>query len=191
MKKIKLKIAVIALAAILLTFYTQASLAYYTTIGRATNVVTTGDIRFIIHETTNQGTPFPEEGVYIVPGDIVSKQVTIESDCEQPFYLRVKLVYGVDGTALSAEECFRVNINEAHWQLVDGWYYYKGVVEPGQTTPHVFSQVEIVGSEVDNSYLGKTLTLSVVAQGVQSVHNPVNGTNTYEASGWPAEGGTA
>ena len=191
MKKIKLKIAVIALAAILLTFYTQASLAYYTTIGRATNVVTTGDIRFIIHETTNQGTPFPEEGVYIVPGDIVSKQVTIESDCEQPFYLRVKLVYGVDGTALSAEECFRVNINEAHWQLVDGWYYYKGVVEPGQTTPHVFSQVEIVGSEVDNSYLGKTLTLSVVTQGVQSVHNPVNGTNTYEASGWPAEGGTA
>ena len=191
MKKIKLKIAVIALAAILLTFCTQASLAYYTTIGRATNVVTTGDIRFIIHETTDQGTPFPEEGVYIVPGDIVSKQVTIESDCEQPFYLRVKLVYGVDGTALSAEECFRVNINEAHWQLVDGWYYYKGVVEPRQTTPHVFSQVEIVGSEVDNSYLGKTLTLSVVAQGVQSVHNPVNGTNTYEASGWPAEGGTA
>ena len=187
----KSKLLLIALAAILATVLTQPTLAYYTTIGRATNVVTTGDIRFIIHETTNQGTPFPEEGVYIVPGDIVSKQVTIESDCEQPFYLRVKLVYGVDGTALSAEECFRVNINEAHWQLVDGWYYYKGVVEPGQTTPHVFSQVEIVGSEVDNSYLGKTLTLSVVAQGVQSVHNPVNGTNTYEASGWPAEGGTA
>lgn len=190
MKKIKLKLAVISLVAILLTFFTQASLAYYTTIGRATNVVTTGDIRFIIHETTDQGTPFPEEGVYIVPGDVVSKQVTIESDCEQPFYLRVKLVYGVDGEALSTEECFRVNVNEDHWQLVDGWYYYKGIVEPGQTTPYVFSQVEIVGSEVDNSYLGKTLTLSVVAQGVQSVHNPVNGTNTYEASGWPAEGGT-
>ena len=184
MKRIKLKLTVISLVAILLTFFTQASLAFYTTIGRATNVVTTGEIRYIIHETTDQGTPFPEEGVYIVPGDVVSKQVTIESDCDQPFYLRVKLVYGVDEQELSSDECFRVNIN------VDGWYYYKGTVEPGQTTPYVFSQVEIVGSEVDNSYLGKTLTLSVVAQGVQSAHNPVNGTNTYEASGWPEEGGT-
>ena len=189
MKRIKLKMTVISLVAILLTFFTQTSLAFYTTIGRATNVVTTGEIRFIIHETTDQGTPFPEEGVYIVPGDVVSKQVSVESACEQPFYLRVKLVYGVDEQELTSEECFRVNINEEYWQLVDGWYYYKDVVQPGQTTPYVFSQVEIVGSEVDNSYLGKTLTLSVVAQGVQSVHNPVNGTNTYEASGWPEEGG--
>lgn len=191
MKRIKLKLTVISLVAILLTFFTQASLAFYTTIGRATNVVTTGEIRFIIHETTDQGTPFPEEGVYIVPGDVVSKQVTVESDCEQPFYLRVKLVYGVDEQELSSEECFLVNINQEYWQLVDGWYYYKGIVEPGQTTPYVFSQVEIVGSKVDNSYLGKTLTLSVVAQGVQSAHNPVTGTNTYEASGWPEEGGGA
>lgn len=191
MHRIKLKMAVVSLVAILLTFFTQTSLAYYTTIGRATNVVTMGDIRFIIHETTDQGTPFPEEGVYIVPGDIVSKQVTIESDCEQPFYLRVKLVYGVDEQVLPDEECFRVNINSEHWQLVDGWYYYKETVEPGQTTPYIFSQVEIVGDKVDNTYLGKTLTLSVVAQGVQSVHNPVTGTNTYEASGWPEEGGGA
>ena len=191
MNKIKLRVVVISMVSILLTFFTQTSLAYYTTIGRATNVVTTGDIRFIIHETTDQGTPFPEEGVYIVPGDVVSKQVTIESDCEQPFYLRVKLVYGVAGQELPAEECFRVNINTDDWQLVDGWYYYKGIVEPGQTTPYVFSQVEIVGDKVDNAYLGKTLTLSVLAQGVQSVHNPVNGTNTFEAAGWPEEGGGA
>ena len=191
MHKIKLRVVVISMVAILLTFFTQASLAYYTTIGRATNVVTTGDIRFIIHETTDQGTPFPEEGVYIMPGDVVSKRVTIESACEQPFYLRVKLVYGVDGQELSADECFRVNINTNDWQYVDGWYYYKGIVDPGQTTPYVFSQVEIVGDKVDNAYLGKTLTLSVLAQGVQSVHNPVTGTNTFEASGWPEEGGGA
>lgn len=187
MQKMKLRLTVLSLVAILLTFFTQASLAYYTTIGRATNVVTTGDIRFIIHETTDQGTPFPEEGVYIVPGDIVSKQVTIQSDCEHPFYLRVKLVYGVSGQTLPDEDCFKVNINNTHWQYVDGWYYYNETVEPGQTTPCVFSQVEIVGEKVDNSYLGKTLTLSVVAQAVQSEHNPVNGSNTYEASGWPEE----
>ena len=55
------------------------------------------------------------------------------------------------------------------------------------TTPDVFTTVEIVGSKVDNAFLGKTLTLTVKAQAVQSKNNPVNGTDTYLASGWPAE----
>lgn len=185
--KIKIKISVIALVAILLTFMSQATLAYYSTVGKATNVVTSGNIQFIIHEMTDQGTPFPEEGVYILPGDVVSKEVSIESDCAHPFYLRVKIVYGVNSQELSAEDCFKLNINEEYWELHDGWYYYKEIVEPGETTPNVFSHVEIVGSKVDNSYIGKTLTLSVVAHAVQSENNPISGNNTYTASGWPKE----
>ena len=187
MGKTKLKFLTIAFIAIVLTFNTQCTLAYYSTVGKATNVVTSGNIQFIIHEKTDQGTEFPEQGVYIVPGDIVSKEVSIESDCEHPFYSRVKVVYGVDSQELSADECFKLNINEEYWQLVDGWYYYKGIVKPGETTPNVFSHVEIVGSKVDNNYLGKTLTLSVVAHAVQSENNPVNGTDTFTASGWPQE----
>lgn len=191
MRQIKLKMAVLSVTAILLTFFSQASLAYYTTIGRATNVVTTGDIRFIIHETTDQGTSFPQEGVYVMPGDVVSKQVTVESDCQHPFYLRVKIVCGVNEETLPDAECFRLNINEEYWQPVDGWYYYKDVVRPGESTPYIFSQVEIVGQQVDNAYLGKTLTLSVAAQAVQSENNPITGTNTFEASGWPEEGSSS
>lgn len=185
--KIKLKMFSIALVAMILTFSTQGTLAYYSTVGKATNVVTSGSIQFIIHEMTDQGTEFPEEGVYIVPGDVVSKEVSIESACEHPFYLRVKVVYGIDSQELSAEDCFKLNINEEHWQYHDGWYYYTGIVNPGETTPNVFSHVEIVGSKVDNDYLGKTLTLSVVAHAVQSENNPISDNNTYTASGWPME----
>lgn len=187
MEKMKLKFLVIALCAIIVTFFAQDTLAYYSTIGKATNVVTSGDIRFIIHEKTDQGTDFPAEGVYILPGDVVSKEVSIESDCDHPFYLRVKIVYGVDSVALSAEDCFKLNIDEKNWQLSDGWYYYKGTVEPGQTTPCVFSKVEIVGNKVDNSYLGKTLSVTVVAHAVQSENNPIRDGDTSTASGWPAE----
>lgn len=187
MGKIKSRLLVIAIIAMMMTYFTQGSLAYYSTVGKATNVVTSGNIQFIIHEKTDSGTEFPREGVYIVPGDVVSKQVSIESACEHPFYLRVKVVYGIDSQELSAEDCFKLNIDETHWELHDGWYYYKGIVEPGETTPNVFSHVEIVGSKVDNSYLGKTLTLSVVAHAVQSEHNPVDGTDTHKASGWPEE----
>ncbi len=185
--KVKLRVAVIAAIAIMLTFLTQGTLAFYSTVGTATNVVTSGNIQFIIHEKTDAGTEFPKEGVYIIPGDIVSKQVSIESDCDHPFYLRVKIVYGVDSKELSAEDCFKLNIDESNWQLHDGWYYYTGIVNPKETTPNVFSHVEIVGSKVDNSYLGKTLTLTVKAQAVQSENNPLTDGNTYTASGWPQE----
>lgn len=187
MGKFKLKFLAIAFAAIVFTFLTPSTLAYYSTVGKATNVVTSGNIQFMIHELTDQGTEFPKEGVYIVPGDIVSKKVSVENICEHPFYLRVKIVYGIDSQELSTEDCFKLNIDETNWQYVDGWYYYKGVVNPGETTPDVFSKVEIVGSKVDNDYLGKTLKLSVVAHAVQSENNPVEGTDTYTASGWPQE----
>lgn len=185
--KIKLKLTSIALAAIVLTFFSQSTLAYYSTVGKATNVVTSGNIQFIIHETTDQGTAFPTEGVYVIPGDIVSKKVSIESDCGHPFYLRVKIVYGINSEELSVDDCFKLNINDEYWEYHDGWYYYKGIVEPGETTPEVFSHVEIVGSKVDNAYIGKTLTLSVIAHAVQSENNPLSDGNTYNASGWPKE----
>ncbi len=185
--KIKIKIVIVALIAILITLMSQATLAYYSFVGKSTNVVTSGNIQFLIHETTDQGKEFPEEGVYIVPGNVVSKKVSIESDCGHPFYLRVKMLYGVESQELSSEDCFKLNINEEYWKLHDGWYYYTGIVNPGETTPDVFSHVEIVGSKVDNSYLGKTLTLTVKAQAVQSENNPITDGNTYNASGWPAE----
>ena len=185
--KIKIKIFVVALVATLMAFISTSTLAYYSTVGKATNVVTSGNIQFIIHEMTDQGKEFPKEGVYIVPGDIVSKKVSIESDCEHPFYLRVKMVYGVDSQELTAEDSFKLNINKEYWVLHDGWYYYAGLVNPGETTPDVFSHVEIVGSKVDNDYIGKTLTLTVKAQAVQSENNPITDGNTYTASGWPAE----
>lgn len=186
-QKLKARCAVVALIAIALTFLTQGTLAYYSTVGKATNVVTSGNLQLIIHEKTDAGTEFPEEGVYIVPGDIVSKKVSVENDCDHPFYLRVKVVYGVNSQELTAEDCFKLNIDEEHWELHDGWYYYKDVVDPGETTPNVFSHVEMVGSKIDNRYIGKTLTLTVKAQAVQSENNPITDNNTFTASGWPAE----
>ena len=80
-----------------------------------------------------------------------------------------------------------MNINEEHWKLYDGWYYYKGVVEPYEMSPDVFSHVEMVGAKIDNSYIGKTLTLTVEAQAVQSENNPITDGDTFTAFGWPTE----
>ena len=184
---VKIKIAVVSVVAALFVFMSQPTMAYYQTVGKATNVVTSGNIQLIIHEQTAQGTAFPEAGVYILPGDVVSKEVSIENDCAHPFYLRVKMIYGTNAQDLTAEDCLKLNINDAYWQLHDGWYYYKDIVNPGETTPNVFSHVEIVGSKVDTGHIGKVLTLTVNAQAVQSENNPIESGNIYTASGWPKE----
>jgi len=183
--KAKSKLLLVALAAVLLTLLTQPSLAYYTTVGRATNVVTSGAISLQIHEKTADGSDFPQDGVYVIPGDIVSKQVTVENVCAHPFYLRVKLVSGSDDAALSPEDVLRLDIDTDNWTFADGYYYYNRILGPGETTSPLFSQVEIVGSRVDQSHAGSMLSLTVHAYAVQSENNPAD--HPWDAAGWPAE----
>lgn len=183
--KAKAKLLLIALAAILLTVLTQPTLAYYTTIGRATNVVTSGSLKMQICEKTADGSDFPEEGVYIIPGDIISKQVSVQNICGTPFYLRVKLIHGSTNEALNPEECLKMDINTTDWSYVDGYYYFNRILQPGEFTPNLFTQVEIVGSQVDQTHVGSMLSITVNAQAVQSQNNPAD--YPWEAQGWPAD----
>ena len=183
--KAKSRLLIIALAAILATVLTQPTLAYYTTIGKATNVVTSGDVQLKIIEKTADGSDFPVEGVYIIPGDIVSKQVSVENVCDHPFYLRVKLVSASTNEDLTAEDCLKLDIDTANWTMVDGFYYFNRILQPGEITTALFTEVEIVGSKVDQSHIGSTLSLTVNAYAVQSENNPAE--YPWDASGWPAE----
>ena len=187
LRKIKMRFLAIGLAAMLVSLLTQPALAYYTTLGTATNVVTSGDIRLMIHESTDQGTPYPTDGVYVMPGDIISKIVTVENACSHPFYLRVKAVHSANAADVSPEDCMKLNINTADWTYHDGWYYYNEILEPGQFTTRFFSQVEIVGSQITTDNIGQLLQLTVIAQAVQSENNPIQNGDTTTAVGWPAE----
>lgn len=186
MRKLKMRMVLIALAAVLVTLFTQQTLAYYSAVGTATNVVTSGDIKLVIHEKTPDGSDFPEEGVYVIPGDVVGKRVTIENVCGHPFYLRVKLVRSSDNQEIVLGEAFKLDLNTVDWFLAeDGYLYYNTIVQPGETTNPVFTEVEIVGGHLDQFDVGTTLSLTVNAQAVQSEHNPAE--HPWEAAGWPAE----
>ena len=183
--KAKSKLLLVAVAAILLTVLTQPALAYYTAVGTATNVVTSGEIRLQIHEKTADGSDFPVQGVYVIPGDIVSKQVSVQNICTHPFWLRVRLVSGTDDAVLSAEDCLKMNIDTDNWTWRDGYYYFNRVLQPGENTPALFTQVEVVGSKLDQSNAGSALSLTVRAYAVQSENNPAE--HPWDASGWPAD----
>jgi predicted ribosomally synthesized peptide with SipW-like signal peptide len=183
--KAKSRLLLIALAAILATVLTQPTLAYYTKIGKATNVVTSGNIELKIHETTADGSPFPSQGVYVIPGDIVSKQVRVENVCTHPFYLRLALVSSATNETLTPEDCLELDIDTENWTYRDGFYYYNVILQPGEMTSALFTQVEITGSKVDQTHIGSTLSLTVNAYAVQSENNPAE--HPWDASGWPAE----
>lgn len=175
----------VALAAILAALILAPTLAYYTVIGRATNVVTSGDIRLAIYEKTADGKDFPSEGVTVIPGDVVDKRVTVGNVCGHPFYLRVQLISGADDSTLSPEECMLLDINTEAWTYADGYYYYNEILTPWTTTEPLFTQVEIPGDQVDQTHIGSMLYLTVSAQAVQSENNPAE--NPWDAVGWPAE----
>ena len=180
------KVAVIAVVVVLVTLVTTQTLAYYTTSGIATNVVTSGDIALTIYEKTADGANFPTEGVNVIPGDVVDKIVTVENSCQHPFYLRVKLASSSTSAELLPQECLKVDLNTTDWtEGADGYIYYNRILEPGQVTEPVFTQVEIVGEAVTREDIGTTLGLTVKAYAVQSENNPA--ANPWDASGWPAE----
>lgn len=183
--KVKIRLLLIAMTAIFMMVLTRPTMAYYTTIGKSTNVVTSGDIQLKIHEKTDDGSDFPTEGVRVVPGEIVSKRVTIENVCGHPFYLRVKLILSAEDQSLSAEDSLKIDFNAEDWTYVDGFYYYNRALQPREITPALFTEVEIVGEHVNNAYMNSVLALTLRAYAVQSENNPAS--SPWEASGWPAE----
>ncbi len=181
-KRLQWKVFTVAVVAILVTLLAQSTLGYVSTVGTATNVVTAGNLRFSIHESRDLSRPMT-----VIPGDTVSQAVCFENSGTHPFYLRVKPLYFVSSEALAAQPCFHLNIDETVWHYRDGWYYYGQPVAAGETTPDLFTAVEIVGEAVDNRYIGKTLSVTVAAQAVQSENNPLTAGAVWTAAGWPGE----
>ncbi len=179
-KKLSIVFGIIAILAII----SVGTLAYFTSEQNAENVISAGNIKLEIHEKTASGEDFPKEGIIVMPGDTVSKIVTVENTGDHPLYLRVKLTEGVSDEALTTDDCLDININRSCWLEKDGYYYYYRALQSGETTEQLFSEVYFDLYNIDNKYLGKHFTLNVAASAVQSENN---GSDVLNAIGWPEE----
>lgn len=179
-KKLSIVFGIIAILAII----SVGTLAYFTSEQNAENVISAGNIKLEIHEKTASGEDFPKEGIIVMPGDTVSKIVTVENTGDHPLYLRVKLTEGVSDEALTDDDCLDININRSCWLEKDGYYYYYRALQSGETTEQLFSEVYFDLYNIDNKYLGKYFTLNVAASAVQSENN---GSDVLNAMGWPEE----
>ena len=184
------KKAAVALCLIMmgLSVLSVGTYAYFTAEETSYNVITTGYLYMDLVEETADGKPWPEEGLKgIVPGMAADKIAYVENKGSAAFFTRISVetvVYAADGETELSSEYITLDINRANWVEKDGYYYYHRILEPGEKTEPLFTQVKF-GPELGNEYMTARVEVRVLAQAVQSANN---GTDPLEAQGWSAAG---
>lgn len=182
----KRRLVLLALVLCIAAVTVSGTLAYFTAEETAYNVITTGVLDMVLHETTTGGKPFPEEGLdNLMPGMVVDKVVTVENAGSVDFFLRIALEKDIQpAQGVQAELNFdhiTLDINEDDWTLEDdGYYYYKRALKAGETTEPLFTTVTFE-PEMGNEYMNAHVEITVRAQAVQSRNN---GDSPMTAVGW-------
>lgn len=180
----KRKLLVFALCMVFLTVSVAGSLAYFSETSEIVhNVITTGNISIELIETDANGNPFRDvQGA--VPGCSYAKVVTIENVGGNAAFVRMAVSKSITMPDKTQGDASLVSIdfNTTDWELKDGYYYYKSILEPGQTTAPLFTQVSL-SSAMGNGYQECPITVDVSAQAVQADNN---GGSALTAAGWPA-----
>ncbi|WP_409227691.1 hypothetical protein [Gudongella sp. SC589] len=86
-----------------------------------------------------------------------------KSDC----YIRVRLIPQWSDQSLSVSN-LDMDINDSDWTEMEGFHYYKDSLEVNGITTNIIKSVDI--GELTPEYEGESLSIKVVAEGVQSAN---------------------
>ena len=182
----KKRIFVLSLLAVCLSLCIGGTLAYFTSIGTARNVITAGNIRIELIETDAEGNPF-EDVSGVVPDVPIDKVVTVENTGDNPCWVRIcveKEIILAEGKNGDPDlSLLELDLKTEDWTEQDGFYYYNEELAAGETTTPLFTTVTFK-AEMDNLYEKCTAHVTVTAHAVQTANN---GSSVLEADGWPTD----
>lgn len=148
--------------------------AYFTAVGTADNVITMGSVKLALHDEDGRGNPFTT--VRVTPGSVVNKVVYVENVGTGAFYTRVKITPEIINAANESvpldpsEHLLVLDLNETDWIAgADGYYYYKGALDPKTETTTLFSRVTF-STKMGNEYQNSTVHIYVTAEAVQTAN---------------------
>lgn len=185
----KKKILVCAFIAVCLSIVAYSTTAYFTYEDTATNVITMGNIKIELQELAvpdGGGEPIPfEDAIDVLPGTDVSKIVQVKNIGVQSAWIRVSVAKSIllaDGVTGDVDlSLVTYDLNDQYWTEQDGYFYYKDILDPGETTEPLFTKV-MFASEMSNMYQQSKAIIEISAQATQVIHN---GETVFEAAGWP------
>ena len=178
------------------------TVAYFNAEQQAHNIITTGSIDIdLVEEMIVDGTKGPfEDQEGVMPGESVSKIVTVKNTGEADAYIRVwvntaisepgdpitnpliknlPLTIEVDGETV---ELIDIDYNTEDWeQGEDGYWYYGKALKAGETTEPLFENVTF-HKLMGNAYQNSRTIVDVSAEATQVANN---GDSAMEAAGWP------
>ncbi|MBQ4638465.1 MAG: hypothetical protein IJB92_06985 [Clostridia bacterium] len=188
----KKKVLYIAALVICLSIITNGTLAYFTAIDTARNVITSGGVNIkVVEQQLKNGKiePYANDPIKIMPASAVSKIVSVLST-NQAAWIRMNYtvtVFDANGKVMDIpagelEKAVIIEPNQASWKKIDGWWYHKTAVESGEMTAPLFDSVSF-SADMDNKYQLCRIEIDVNAQAVQKANNAARAT---EAVGWPS-----
>lgn len=180
----KRKLLILSVLAICIATLAAGTLAYFTSEGKAHNVITTGGVEITVQEWADEDkqTPFEDlEG--IMPSMTVTKIAEIKNTGASDAWIRVLITKNIklQGEGTPDTGLVELTLNTTDWTEKDGYYYYNEPVKPGEVTAPIFTAVTFK-AEMGNEYQNATATVDVSAQAVQTANN---GASVMEAQGWP------
>ena len=206
----KKKIFTLAALAICATMLASGTLAYFTVKDKAHNVITSSKVGIELIEKTKDKNgaevDFPKEGISgVMPGDSVSKIVSVKNNGEATAWIRVwvntaisepgdpisnptiknlPLTINVDGKEIPV---VTYTVDNTKWTYEDGYYYFNKPVELGNSTDILFEEVHFA-KEMGNEYQNCKVMIDISAEAVQYANNPIpDGGDVTDVKGWPAE----
>lgn len=187
----KRKLLALSVTVICAAIAVMGTLAFYTSEGKAHNVITTGGVNIQVIEQMDNGgalVDFPEEGVSgVMPGQAVSKIVQVKNTGVADAWIRVKAqveVIGANGRELPIDPVyFTVENGWTSTPDAEGWYYYNSAVAAGEQTDAFIKNIDFAAN-MGNEYQNCTVNVNISAQAVQVANN---GATAVEAVGWPSE----
>ncbi len=186
----KQKILALSIIVIMVALVVGGTSAYFAYSDKAHNVITTSGVAIELIEDTDEvgidGRPVPFTNIEgAMPGDKISKIPKIKNIDESDVYVRMKVVASVRRADGETDEIpldtFRLDLSRS-WSFGDNnYYYYMRPLAAGETTTQLFTTVTIPEDLADR-YQGATYMITVQGEAVQTANN---GTNVFEAQGWP------
>lgn len=178
-----------AVLAICLSFVASGSFAYFTAEKQTHNVITSGSINIALLEWADKGKtmPFPKKGISdVMPGSKITKIVEVKNTGANGAFVRVKVKKAIALAGKPSRSAntalIHLDFNRNHWTLEkDGYFYYKSVLKPGETTAPLFNTVTF-SKAMDNLYQHSVASIDVMAYATQAANN---GTSAVKAHGWP------
>ena len=167
--------------------------AFFVSEEKVHNIITSAGIAINLLEETDStdasGAPIPFENIEnAMPGETYSKIPKVKNVDSGDAWIRMKLEKSVrlaDGsTGELPEDAIQLDLDEENWlDGGDGYFYYKEILKPTETTEPLFTTVTLK-KELENEFMNAKFSLDLTAEAVQVANN---GSTILEANGWPEE----